>query len=946
LAVWFSGSIVGNTIMNNSSGISMGGSQGVISGNTVSQNKGSGIVLWDSSPDIINNIVSGNYFGIYAYSASDPVINYNEIHGNSNYGVYNADRSVVINAENNWWGHESGPLDDSDDRSTGGLYNPDGQGDRVSDYVDYDPWTTTVVAPNIQVSVASCDFDSVAVGSYADRVFVVYNVGSASLSLNDIASTDTAFTIPSLSFPQDIPPGDSIGVVVRFSPAGAVSYNDTLVISSNDPDEPEVYIYMVGTGVLNSPPVASFVYSPAGPKVGQRATFDASSSHDPDGKIVSYEWDWDGDGTYDESTTDSTIFHTWNAAGTYRVTLKVTDNGQAADTVSKEITVSPLSDIGCAIIVVSKEDNRIKRWNFNKRADYTYDVLRSLGFSDDDIFYLNSNKKGGGVDADATLENLQEALTQWAPQRVGPSSPLILTMIGHGVEAWKGIFDLSEDESLNGSVLNGLLKTSPEGTKMLIVVDACYSGSFITDPLNSISSTDRVVLTSTRAGEEAYEPFFDAFSKRFWRHVRLQQGRNVRLAFIRACELYLEQAEPQFNDTGTRTGYDAKFLKQNPPESEGDPGFLAAGISIGRPGGPDQILKRLLWVDILSPGELRVYDSQGRVTGLVNGEVKEEVPNSIYMEDRGTVVIWPAVDSYRYEVVGTGTGKYGLRITSEDEEVELFTATGVPIAPGAVHRYTVDWEALSKGEKGVTVRIDFDGDGSFEQTVTTGNTLTYADVTSMVRVARFGIRYDRRTGEFSFNTNLTNTSDQSIFSPIRMVIDNIQPSSVSVINPDGTTEDGRPYFEFTIGDGELSPGEVSPVRRIVFSNPQRRRFRFDVIVFGGLSGVGVGKRVAQGGGLTMVVPVEFRLGQNRPNPFNSSTAISYDVAEPCRVILSVYDILGREVRRLVDGEQVPGSYTVVWDGRDELGHEVGSGIYLYRLRAGGFADTRKMMLIR
>ncbi|MCL0041347.1 dockerin type I domain-containing protein, partial [Dehalococcoidia bacterium] len=87
-------------------------------------------------------------YGIKASGASSPIISNNRIQDNSSYGVYNSDSSVVVNAENNWWGCGSGPLDESDDRNTGGLYNPDGKGDRVSNYVDYKPWEGMSIPPN------------------------------------------------------------------------------------------------------------------------------------------------------------------------------------------------------------------------------------------------------------------------------------------------------------------------------------------------------------------------------------------------------------------------------------------------------------------------------------------------------------------------------------------------------------------------------------------------------------------------------------------------------------------------------------------------------------------------------------------------------------------------------------------------------------------------------
>jgi alpha-tubulin suppressor-like RCC1 family protein len=128
-----------------------------------------------------------------------------------------------------------------------------------------------------------------------------------------------------------------------------------------------------------------------------------------------------------------------------------------------------------------------------------------------------------------------------------------------------------------------------------------------------------------------------------------------------------------------------------------------------------------------SPVELRVYDSQNRVTGLVNGVVKEEIPNSSYNSADTTVIINPATDSYYYQVSGTGAGTYGLEVEVGYflvGQTTTFNATGIPILSGAIHQYTIDWDALSQGQPGVTVQIDSNGDGKFERTITIGNELT------------------------------------------------------------------------------------------------------------------------------------------------------------------------------------------------------------------------------
>lgn len=97
------------------------------------------------------------------------------------------------------------------------------------------------------------------------------------------------------------------------------------------------------------------------------------------------------------------------------------------------------------------------------------------------------------------------------------------------------------------------------------------------------------------------------------------------------------------------------------------------------------------------------------------------------------------------------------------------------------------------------------------------------------------------------------------------------------------------------------------------------------------------------------LPRSFELAQNYPNPFNPRTAITYRVPEDAgdtRLSLVVYDIRGQLIRTLVDGVRGPGEHTVYWQGEDESGQTVPSGIYFYRLRAEGLALTRKMVLLK
>lgn len=122
-----------------------------------------------------------------------------------------------------------------------------------------------------------------------------------------------------------------------------------------------------------------------------------------------------------------------------------------------------------------------------------------------------------------------------------------------------------------------------------------------------------------------------------------------------------------------------------------------------------------------SPGELLVRDGAGRVTGIVAGRPANEIPDSWYDYHRNEVVIAFPQEPLTYEVVGTDVGQYGLSIEwVEEGQSAAFEALAIPTTDGAVHQYEVDWDALARGEDGVSVQVDNDGDSSFELSLSTG----------------------------------------------------------------------------------------------------------------------------------------------------------------------------------------------------------------------------------
>lgn len=95
-----------------------------------------------------------------------------------------------------------------------------------------------------------------------------------------------------------------------------------------------------------------------------------------------------------------------------------------------------------------------------------------------------------------------------------------------------------------------------------------------------------------------------------------------------------------------------------------------------------------------------------------------------------------------------------------------------------------------------------------------------------------------------------------------------------------------------------------------------------------------------------IIPASVELHQNYPNPFNPTTTIRYNLPRNAKISLKVYNVLGETIRTLVDDLQSAGSKSVVWDGRNDYGKTVSSGIYFYRLQSKNSVQTKKMMLLK
>jgi len=152
------------------------------------------------------------------------------------------------------------------------------------------------------------------------------------------------------------------------------------------------------------------------------------------------------------------------------------------------------------------------------------------------------------------------------------------------------------------------------------------------------------------------------------------------------------------------------------------------------------------------------------------------------------------------------------------------------------------------------------------------------------------------------------------------------------------------FSDFSQRFGSQIPFDASKIKYVGFIldqtlNPGITAFNFevkDIAIVNSLTGI-------NNGGL---LPVKFSLDQNYPNPFNPSTIIRYALPSSEKVTIKIYDIIGKEIRTLVNEEKNAGTYTAQWNGRNNEGNSVSSGIYLYRIHAGNYIETKKMTLVK
>lgn len=211
-----------------------------------------------------------------------------------------------------------------------------------------------------------------------------------------------------------------------------------------------------------------------------------------------------------------------------------------------------------------------------------------------------------------------------------------------------------------------------------------------------------------------------------------------------------------------------------------------------------------------SPVEIEVVDSQGRATGFdKNSIIKEEIPFSLYDREAGGGVIFFPQNQYTYRVIGTGAGTYGFRVEfTENNILRTFYATNIPVVPNEVHEYLIDWDALDRGERGVIVYIDTNGDGIVDHTIQSDGTLT--------EIVPPTITIDSPVGDYYLNATTTvqfASMDASGVETVSATLNGIPVASGQIVT---LSQAGTNTLEVVSIDNEGNTAQEKSVFRVTY----------------------------------------------------------------------------------------------------------------------------------
>ncbi|MCZ6676417.1 MAG: T9SS type A sorting domain-containing protein, partial [Candidatus Poribacteria bacterium] len=597
---------------------------------------------------------------------------------------------------------------------------------------------------------------------------------------------------------------------------------------------------------------------------------------------------------------------TLDIEGTWQISASYAGNASYDSTLSDTIGISVVKNIGKAIVVLGGGNEQTNDgWlTFSGVANYVYNILRRRTYTDDDIYYLSpSNDPDPTIDRQITKAWLEFAITDWAAGQVNANRPLLLYLISHNTDE-NFLVEKTADDSvfLEAKELAGWLDQLPSGTPVTIIIEACHSGQFIPE----LTRPGRTVIVSARADKQAkLLGNLSSFSKYFFDQI--DRNRDLSTAFQETDEL----------------------LKRLPQHSDQFPLFDANGDSV-----PNETIDFTTLSNVFLPDNLISLANEPIIqevkvpSTLAEGESEAQIEVRLIEPSESVVtasILPPSFNPTARFDSWTALAFDQISLTSQGNSIYVGRYTRFT-APG---KYVILIDAANTDGSAEPVQASIVVGGVQNETPWDVDGSGSVDVFDLVRVAsQFGASGENLSGD------VTGDGKIDVFDLVRVAS----------------------HFGENTGSAAPAAYSTKSSTRLPMQVPSAHKIRdalADLEAMGNRStGVEIAIQFLRSWlAQAKEVVTETALLPNYPNPFNPETWIPYQLALDAAVTIQIYDIQGKEVRRLSPGFQPVGFYVTqekaaYWDGRDAYGERVSSGIYFYQLRAGDFRAARKLVIVK
>ena len=771
------------------------------------------------------------------------------------------------------------------------------------------------LAPEIAVGDSTLIFGNVLLGDSAEGDLQVYNLGNADLVIDSIGSTHDNF-LTVFSSPETLVSSDTVDVSVFFVPSDTGVVTGSLMIFSNDPDEETLFVALAGTGI--APDIAV-----------------SDTSHDFGDVLLGDSLEWKMT-IFNIGTADLIIDSILSMSDEFALLIPtLPETLSVADSIAITVTFIPVHTgvVADSLVIYSSDpDEEILPVSLSGRG-----VIPDISIVPDSL--QTTIWEGGAISASMTLLNEGTGIlifqlsdsAQWLSENpdsgsINPGGSLSVEITFDASLLTIGEYDdtiLVASNDPDEPLVSVPVKLTVREAQVILSIPETWSlpGDTVTIPLDMDNQTER---EDPVAAFQSHLTFVDSFitvldvtpTPRIDGLFDWSNPQPGRLIIVFATS-ELEAIEPGAGPVANIT------FQVSPHTMVGDSSLIH--------------FEKVILSD--TPGfAIPVRTEDGTIflgTGL-KGDVNMD----------GEVNILDAVWTINYilERIEFTPFQFWAANCNEDGEVNILDVVGiinVILGIGTCPPTSTTKVAIPSAHMWIE-KEDIEQNGK--------NMLLPISIDNEIECAGIQLRLGYQAAKLIPGTpQLTERGAEMMM--------------------ESKAKNGEIIILVYSINGSVIPSGTGPILTVPFQMADTRyqmldcSLEFTEVILAGEGCQAIAVEIEPIVIKMVPLPTEYSMAQNYPNPFNSTTTIHYTIPSSehraksggiavdselnaLHTTLIIYNLLGQEIRTLVNEEKEPGYYIVTWDGREENGKDVTSGVYFYRLSSGRFSATKKMVLIK